>query len=100
MISTSETADTSMSGNSNNLSSPGPSMARCASSEPDVVRTKTVTGAVSSVQWVTTMPAPNGSLPHASATGHGGSPSAFGGNTAGATAGAPIAAAAGAATGA
>src|SRR5262245_46207104 len=47
---------------------------------PAFVRTSTVTAAVSSLQCVTRMPALNGSLPHASAAGHAGSPSAFGGN--------------------
>lgn len=79
MMRTSATAPWSMSGNSKSRSSPGPSTARCAWSVPTFVRTSTVTGAVSSLQWVTRMPAPNGPFPQASGAGQAGSPSAFGG---------------------
>src|SRR3954454_12955920 len=84
-----------MSGNSNNRTSPGPRTARCDWSLPTRVRTSTVTVAASSLQWVTRMPSPNGARPHASATGHGGAPSAFGGQETGD----PIVAAAGAGRG-
>src|SRR4051812_49537048 len=84
-----------MSGNSNNRTSPGPRTARCDWSLPTRVRTSTVTVAASSLQWVTRMPSPNGARPHASATGHGGSPSALGGKATGD----PIVAAAGAGRG-
>src|SRR3954465_7040159 len=95
-----------MSGNSNNRTSPGPRTARCDWSLPTGVRPSTVTVAASSLQWVTRMPSPNGARPHASATGHGGSPPAFWGEGAGAPrvgpaggGGGPIVAAAGAGRG-
>src|SRR5215208_8049984 len=80
MISTSDTDALSISANSNRRSSSGPSKVRWARSLPVAVRTSTVTGSVASLKCVTRMPAPKGFVPHASETGHGGSPSAFGGS--------------------